>query len=127
MNWWPLSPPCAVPPPAPDAPAWADPRLILAAASYRVQAVAVSLTATVTVAVNDPLRVAIGFSIDGTAPANCRFYVDAAQVSRGWYSGGAISPLWFDLFTFGPLVTTEWFARASGPGTVVVTQLYRLQ
>lgn len=118
--------PCAKPMPMPVAPAWADPRLSMAVSAMRFKTVALPFGTAVQILRADPMRIAWGCT-QGTNPS-ATFGV--APVPDAQNSGFPVTSqvgwIWFDLFTFGPLVNADWFGYSGSGITIAVYEVYLL-
>lgn len=111
------------------APAWADPRAVMAQSGWtftRHDYTLVPGDTTLQILRADPKRVACGFS----CAAGGDMFVAPMSEPRygGWRVGSGIAePVrWFTLFDFGPLVTSEWYVLTAA-SHITSYEVYRLQ
>lgn len=111
---------------APAAPAWADPRAMMAQSAVRITPHTSAGAGVESVAKDDPKRVAIGFSIGGQGDTD--FLVGPVTLPQegGWGFTARNKALWFDLFTYGPLVNLEWHCWFADVRILYVYEIYRL-
>lgn len=125
MRWF-ANAPLSDQPPRTLPPSWADPRAILAVSAFRWADVDLLALAPGRLAVADPKRIAIGFN---STEAKSGIY-QVAPWADADVSGFPVSLLavqqWFDVFTYGPMVSGEWWGFASLDATARVLELYLL-
>lgn len=111
----------------PDAPPWADPRLMMALTGVRITPVSPAVAPGELIAPADPKRVAIGFMWN--VAVDIRVGPTTDPDNHGWVLFSATSPRdkWFDYLTYGALVNLAWFMGPIAGATVNVVEIYRLQ
>lgn len=104
-------------------PVWADPGFILSTNEFNTRTIDTSGGGIVKLAPNNPKRWAIGFlPIAGSqSGAFVGPWPDVTQF--GWPIGGAGGILWFDLFTYGPMIAYEWYFFGSLTSKVRVIEV----
>lgn len=113
-----------VPKPSLIRPVWADPGYFLALYNVSVTDYLLDGATSLLVAPGRPDRWAVGF----TVPSNAAFNMwvspwgDPDGVGFGKLAGSGT--LFYTLFDYGPIVSFDWFAFASVPATVRVTEIY---
>jgi hypothetical protein len=112
--------------PAPRAavPPWMQPLAILAGSAFRFKTVMNDSAQVTQVAVEDPTRVAIGFSPLQTNAVTPRFAPCADPMNFGFFEQNWGGLQWYDLFKYGPLVTSGWWVYSGSPTWVNVWEVY---
>lgn len=110
----------------PEAPAWADPRALMAVSAWRYTPTPVTNGVLSVVCVADSKRIALGFVIDPSGGANGRVRPQGLPEWWGWSLNTPAEPIWFDLFTYGAIVNEAWVITPNNNSTVGVVELYRL-
>lgn len=118
--------PACAKPPAPIRPSWADPTLVMQLTALRVTTTDLGPGGTKEVVPADPKRVALGLRLGAAAVNPAAFYPAGSGADFGWTLTASSDPLWFDLFTFGPLVTAAWLSDAAFNLPVAVYEIYIL-
>jgi hypothetical protein len=112
---------CSKPrPPVGGVPYYADPRAAMSREEFRFTPTFLTGFIEVIIAPANPARIAIGFALNDTAPMS--IYVLPAPGARefGWpldYFTG-FPRRWFDLLTYGSMVSYEWRAYSNGDQTI---------
>ncbi len=105
--------------------AWFDPLLLIKVTAVVPADVAVAAGAPVKLAVPNPMRLMIGFMLQLPAVATVTVApwpkVDQFQIR----TLSVTDPNWFKLFDYGPLVSQDWWALATGNTTVRVIEVER--
>lgn len=94
-------------------PVWADPRWLMSANDFQATVFSVVTPGDGLLAPADPTRWAIGFSVgrDFNGGFPIEVYPLGGTTIRGWNLNQ--TPLWFSIFTYGPMVCREWYFHTS--------------
>lgn len=114
------------PTPAAGAPAWVDPRAIMAQTAVRVTAVTTDMAGPGLLVAADPKRVALGFGIGGGGTVYVGPIADPNVGGFGVNNIAGNGFLWFTIFEHGPLVNLAWNNSAYAGGVIHVYEVYRL-
>lgn len=104
---------------------WFDPAVVGRNLYYQIREVTYTGDGRLQLADANPMRWGILFdaSTDTGTPYNV--YPGAFPAGDSGYRVRADSPLWFNLFTHGPLPMAPWFGNVPGPGPYRVLEVIR--
>lgn len=105
-------------------PVWADPGYFLALYNVTVTDYLLDGVDTLLVAPARPDRWAVGFTVPSNAAFNLWVSPWGDPANVGFGKLGGTGTLFYKLFDYGPIVSFDWFAYSSLPGTVRVTEIY---
>ena len=89
-------------------PSWADPLALMYSCAFRIVGVTYVADTVSPAAPADPLRVALGFLLNNEGPNSVWFSPGDDPATHGIQAAAGGQLLWFDLFTYGPMVTAAW-------------------
>ena len=104
-------------------PTWADPGFVLSTNVFKITDYALLGSIPTLVAPNNPKRWGIGFCLFSGGPNALQVgpWPDMAVAGMSPPSGQTY--LWYNIFTFGPMVAFEWYALLSFGATLRVMEV----
>lgn len=107
-------------PPVMRYPSWMDAQYVLHASTWNVQRVTATLPGTGPVISRSGRRFMIGFRADAAIVGTIKVGPFRDPASSGWELTATANPIWFALWTHGPIVCDEWYVITTPPEACLV-------
>lgn len=108
------------------APAWADPRALMAQTAFRETILTVNAGFATKAVPADPKRVAIGVMKENVMGGDGWFGPNGGTQAHGWYITAFSSDNWFTIFQHGAMVNEAWYVFDQNGFTYRILEIYRL-